>query len=339
MGQIHLNVLERFVEQILAAAGLNEYHSVTVTDVFMRATLRGVGHHDIYDLPGRLEGLLSGKVKANPDIRLNHKYGALENYEGDQGLGELCASYAMNRAKQLADVFGIGLCAIRNTHHILASSPYVEEAAEKGYIACIITRGAPTMGAPGRKEKVIGTSPMGYAVPTGSGFPLLFDACLAYASNGVLAEKRISGDSVPSHWGLDKEGQPTEDPEAMAQGTRLPIGGHKGFGLTLLGEVLTGILAEGQIIDEPQEITGTVGVPSHTAVCIKADGLTGGKQLRQRTSEMLERMERRAPGLTIPGQRSFASKSRMLAEGSIGLKQELIDQLNDYAHRLEVTPL
>ncbi|TVY07526.1 Ldh family oxidoreductase [Paenibacillus cremeus] len=336
---ISLMELERLTLHLLQAIGLNEENAATVTEVFLRATYRGVGHHDVYELPGRLAGLEAGKVKANPSITRINKYHALENYEGDNGLGELCGMFIMRRAEQLADEYGIGLCAIRNTHHLLASTPYVEAAADNGYISYIVTRGTPTMGAPGRIEKVIGTSPMGYAIPTESGNHIMFDACLAYASNGVLAEKAAAGVSVPSYWGLDSEGRATEDPAAIAKGTRQPIGAHKGFGLTILGEILTGILSEGQIIDEQQPGTGLVGMPSHTAICIKADGLLGQRQLTQRTTEMANRMEARAAGLQLPGQRSARSRKQIISKGTIELRPDLVKKLNEWAIKLGVVPI
>lgn len=339
MKKIALTEINRLTGQLLQAAGLNEEHANIVTDVFMRATLRGVGHHDIHDFPGRLAGLTQGKINANPHIRLIRKYAALENYEGDNGLGELCGMFIMTRARKLADEYGIGVCAIRNTNHILASTPYLEQAAEDGYIAYIVTRGAPTMGAPGRKEKVIGTSPMGYAVPTNRGYPIMFDACLAYASNGVLAEKIRAGEQVPAHWGLDADGQPATDPGLIAKGTRLPIGGHKGFGLTIFGEILSGILADGQIIDEPQPGSGLTGVPSHTAICIKAGGLLGQQAFTDKTTGMLDRMEARAEGLYIPGQQSHHRKARILQEQAVEINDKTVDQINEWAETFGLQPL
>ncbi|WP_165972353.1 Ldh family oxidoreductase [Paenibacillus piri] len=337
--RVALPELQRLTNELLRASGLQVDHAAIVTDVFMRATYRGVSHHDIYELPGRLAALAAGKVNPNPNMTIINKYAALENYEGDNGLGELGGMFIMRRAEQLADEHGIGLCAIRNSNHILASTPYVETAAERGYIGYIVTRGAPTMGAPGRKEKVIGTSPMGYAVPTENDCHIMFDACLAYASNGVLAEKAEAGESVPAHWGLDSEGRPTGDPAAIAKGTRQPIGAHKGFGLTILGEIITGILADGQIIDEPQDGTGLVGMPSHTAICIKADGLLGARRFRRRTTELAERMEARASGLQLPGQRSARSRNEMIGAGAIELKEPLLARLNEWSAKLGVQPL
>jgi LDH2 family malate/lactate/ureidoglycolate dehydrogenase len=108
------------------------------------------------------------------------------------------------------------------------------------------------MGAPGRLETVSGTTPQGFAVPRGEGrYLLLFDACVAYTSFGVLDERIKAGKPIPSHWGLDENGNPTTDPAAVKKGCRQPIGGHKGFGLSILGELLTGILSDGPVIDAP----------------------------------------------------------------------------------------
>ncbi|HEY5560266.1 MAG TPA: Ldh family oxidoreductase [Clostridiaceae bacterium] len=339
MVKVKLLEIEEFISNLFCKSGLNKEDVKTATEVFMRATIRGVGHHDIHDLPGRLASLEAGKINAKPSIKLLHQYAGLENYEGDNCLGEIGAMFVMNRAEQLADEHGIGLCTIRNTNHILACSPYPEKASEDGYIGYIITRAAPSMGAPDRKEKVIGASPMSYAAPTNKGYPIMFDACLAYASFGVLSSKIKAGESVPPYWGLDAEGNQSTDPAAIAKGTRLPIGGHKGFGLTILGEIITGILSEGQIIDEPQPVTGAIGKPTHTAICIKADGLMSLETFKDRTSEMIDRMESRAVGLQIPGQHSAKNKEKIKAAGTIELTEDLIEELNKWALKLGVAPV
>jgi len=339
MMKVTLSQIERITSELLGKAGLNEENVKIVTDIYMRATYHGVGHHDIHNIPGTLRNLTSGKIKSNPSIVRLHQHGALESYEGDNGLGEYCGAFVMKRAMHLAEKHGISLCSIRNSNHLLACSPYVEMAAENGYIGYIITRGAPTMGAPGRKEKVIGTSPMGYAAPADKDYPIMFDACLSYASFGALDAKMKAGESVPSYWGLNAEGNPSTDPAAIANGTRLPIGGHKGFGLAILGEIITGVLSEGQIIDEPQPGTGEVGKPSHTAICIKADGLMDIDRFKKRISEMKDRMRSRAENLRIPGQRAGEYKEKILQEGSLEFDEEFINELNQWATKLGAAPI
>ena len=330
MAKVSLNELRRWLELTLARLGMTAPNAATVADTVMRATLRGVGHHDIYDFPGRLTGLRDGRLNANPEFRALSTFGALESWDGDNGLGELVCSFAMERAMGLADIHGMGLCAVRNSNHYMAAAPYVERASEAGYIGMLLCKGAPTMGAPGRTDKVIGTLPMGFAVPTDHGYPIMLDACMAYASFGVLRERMEKGEPVPAYWGFDRDGRPTEDPAALAQGTRLPIGGHKGFGIAILGEVLTALLSEGCIVDEIDGINGQAAPTSHTAIAIKVGALMDPERFRARSGELIDRMTARAPDLHVPGQGSFARKTAMLADGSVELKDALLDAFDAF---------
>ena len=332
MSRIELNELQQWIRSTLMQLEMTESNAETVADTVMRATLRGVGHHDIHDFSGRITGLRDGRFTVNPVFKLIESFGALESWDGDNGLGELVCSFAMERAMCLAGIHGIGLCAIRNSNHYMAAAPYVERASERDFIGMILCKGAPTMGAPGRVDKVIGTLPMGFAIPTDHGYPIMLDACMAYASFGLLKEHMEKGMPVPSHWGFDAEGEPTNDPAAMAQGTRLPIGGHKGFGLAILGEVLTALLSEGCIIDEKDTVNHQPNPTSHTAIAIKADALMDMEQFRQRSGELMDRMCARAPGLHVPGQGSYAKKTQMRSQGYIDLKDTLLDTFDAFCN-------
>ena len=325
------------IGKLLKASGLPEGDAGIVADVFVRATLRGTGHHDINDFPGRLNQLKAGKVNKTPQISLIHKNKALENYEGDNGLGELHGAFITKRSIELAKEFGIGVCTIRNSNHLLACAPFTEMIGDAGMLGYVITRGAPTMGAPGRTDKVIGTSPQGFAVPKKDGSLLAFDACLAYAANSLLSEYAGKNKPMPPHWCLDKDGKPTTDAKVvMENGVRQPIGAHKGFGLSILGEILTGVLSEGQIIDEPQSGSGIVGQPSHTAIAIDIGGLIGTEVFTHRVSEMVDRMKNRASNLTIPNERATAFKNTAMAEGAIDLNDNLIEELNTWCNEYSI---
>ena len=321
--------------EMFKKAGLTDENARIVIDVIMRATLREVGHHDIYDLPSRFAGLLSGKTKPNPVFSLISKNKGLESYDGDTGLGELACMFITKRAEKLAAEHGLSICTVRNSNHFLASSPYTEAAAEDGFWAYFITRGGPSVAAPGRKEPVIGASPMGFSAPTNKGYPIMFDACVAYLSNGVLNAKIKAGETVPSHWGLDPNGNPTSDPKLIKEGTRTFIGGHKGFGIAIWAELVTGLLSDGQLIDETMP-DGTEGRTSHTIICIDAGGLVGKDRLLSRAGEMIDRMTARASGLTVPGQRSAASKKKLLDAGGISLRDDLVERLNKICKQLEL---
>lgn len=339
MAKIALNNLSSWLKESLCSLGMNGNNADTVTDVVMRATLRGVGHHDIYDFAGRIQGLHDGKFAVNPEFTKISSFGALESWDGGNGLGELVCSFAMDRAMKLADQHGIGLCAMRRSNHYMAAAPYVERASEKGYIGMLLCKGTPTMGVPGRTDKAIGSLPMGFALPTDHGYPIMLDFCMAYASFGVLKAKIDKGEPVPPYWGFDANGQPTTDPAALAKGTRLPIGGHKGFGMAILGEVMTALLSDYCLINEPDERYHHPDPTCHTAIAIKADALMDLDTFRHRAGDMIDLMDARAPGVHIPGQGSQRSKEKMQADGFIVLKDGLLEKFDDLCGQFDLAKL
>lgn len=329
--KIEIERLKQLAIEALLQAGLEESAAKTVTKVYLDATLRGQGHHDIGMLPNRLKALKDGTIKARPQFHLVKNFGAIERHDADNGLGELACDFIMKRACALADSFGIGLATISHCHHNLANAPYVDEAARAGYLAYLVTRGAPTMGAPERAEKVVGTSPMGFATQTEEQ-PISHDVCMAYLANTALAEAINQNQSIPDHWGLDDKGQMTTDPTAVQNGTRLPIGSHKGFGLAILGEILTGVLSGGQVIDQVHPKGPNHAVTSHTAIAIDPEAFMSREEYLEQTGEIVRRMQKRAPGLHVPGQNSYARRSQALAEGKIDIEASVLQELEQWCH-------
>lgn len=338
--EVSLLQLERAIRELLAMVGMTEENATRVAWVYMEATLRGTGHHDVHMLPERIRKIEQGKINPAAEIELLHQNKAIENYDGSNGMGELHAFLAAKRSIELARKFGVGICSVRNSNHNLCNGPYTELMAAEGMFGYMLTKAGPTMGAPGRKEKVCGAIPQGFAAPYGDGDFLAFDACLSYATNSLLEDCIQAGRTIPKHWAVDVNGQPTDQPQdVFAGGSRQPIGAHKGFGLSLAGEILTGILSEGEIIDQPQENTGIIGKPAHTAICIDIAGLIGTEIYPQRVSEMIQRIKNRAEHIIIPNEKFSDFKKKTMAKQEIDLDQSLIQEMNQILHQYGLKPL
>lgn len=338
MKNIRLTDLERYVQEIMEKMGLTAEESRIMADIYMETTKRGVGHHDIYNLPSRLEALERRTVNSAPEFKRLSSFGALEQWDGDNGLGELVCHHSMERAIALAEDHGIGLCAVRNSNHYLCSAPYVLQAARRGYIGFIIAKGVPTMGVPGAKGKVVGQSPIGYAFPAGGADPVMLDICLAYVSGEQLARMAADRLTVPGWWGVDRDGRETDSAEALAEGTKYGIGEHKGFGLAILCELLTGVLSGGLILDQDEEKPGIKArSTSHTAIAVKADGLMSREEYDRRSQELTQRIRARAEEVHIPGDASWQSKRELEEKGEIVLSDTLADRLIEYGGRYRVS--
>lgn len=339
MYTVKFNELKVFMHNILKKLGMTESNIETVVDIYIEITKRGVGHHDIHNFPSRVERLMSGKITVNPEFSLLASYGCMESWDGDNGLGELINTFLMERAVSLAQDHGIGFSTVRNSNHYLASSPYTTQATERGCIGIVIAKGPPSMGVPGTDGKVIGQSPVGFAFPTKREWPVILDICLAYASGEQLLRRAKGGQPVPEWWGVGPDGRPTSDAEQLLRGTKYPIGGHKGFGLAILCELLTGVFSQGPVLDEQEGPDMAWKSSSHTAVAIKADALMDMDSYIGRSSDLIDRIDARAPSIHIPGQHSYKNKVEFERSASIDISGELFDKLNQCAKALNVEGL
>jgi len=335
MAWVSLEDLEGYMDGVLAALGMEKPYREEVVETFLFNSHRQMGHHDIYDFPSQAAPLLSGKITANPEMKLLASFGCQERWDGGNGMGMVVCAHAMRRAIALAKEYGMGLCAVRNSNHYLTSSRYTAMAAEENCVGLIIAKGPPSMGLPGHRGNVVGQSPNGFAFPTAENGPVSLDGCLAYVSmHGVLEQAVEEGKKVPSWWGADADGNPTDDPEKLLKGgTRYAIGEHKGFGYALLCELLAGVLSGGPILDAKVTPDGLTNTTSHVAVAIRGDALMSAEEFQKSGSELVRRVTDRTPGIRIPGQSSAQKRAETLGKGGLEVKDALVGELNAFALR------
>jgi LDH2 family malate/lactate/ureidoglycolate dehydrogenase len=202
----------------------------------------------------------------------------------------------------------------------------------------------PSMAYPGATEAVIGNAPFGYAVPSSLGFPLVYDAAMT-TSGGKLLQWTREGAAIPQGFaGLDAEGQPTLDPRAVLEGgTSLPIGLHKGAGLALLVEILTGVLGNGGFLHgSGAEVDPAWRMEAHSQCCIAVDAghFMAPDELRDRVAAYGRDVKRypAAAGeeILLPGERAHRTLVECREKG-VPLEAEVAAELRACATRLGVT--
>ncbi|MFW6270522.1 MAG: Ldh family oxidoreductase [Bacillota bacterium] len=323
--QINIEELENLMFTVLQNTGLKDEDCQWVTEIFMRATYRGVGHHDVYSLPGRIKGLLKNDLNNEPQIDMIAKFKGLEVYDGDNGLGEQNCYFITKRSQELADENGVSLVSIKNSNHFLAAAPYVELSAEEGYFSVIFSSVGNVMGV-GDSPRIIGNGPLGYSIK-GEQENVLFDICLAYSSYGKLHARAKAGEKVPEYWGKDKDGEYTANPsEIIDGGIPLPIGEHKGFGLSMMIEFITSVLAGGEIGFEKEK---TYGRYTHTIITLKPEKIN--ENYKDNVDKLINDMKEMYPDLHIPGDSSYRHKQKVQNRGYFELKESIIAELNSFS--------
>lgn len=325
MEKIRINIdnLKKYLTDSLCSHGLSKEHAAIVADVYYRATLRGVGHHEIDSLPARYKHLDRAEINPRPEIKKIGGMGAMELYDGDNGMGELCTMYITQKSMKLAEEHGIGFASIRNSNHFLSAAPFTEYAEELGYFSTVMSKSPAGLSLPGADKDLMGNNPFGYSAAAVDS-ALLFDICFAYSSYGKMNKYINEGKSIPEHWGRDKEGKPTTNPQdVMDSQLFMPMGEHKGFGLAIWVELMTSILAGGNILNQKENETSLKGEYSQTAISINVEKLLGPEEFSKRNTEMKRIFRELYPDVYFPGQGSLKSKESILKKGFFEVDKDL----------------
>jgi L-2-hydroxycarboxylate dehydrogenase (NAD+) len=171
--------------------------------------------------------------------KLPSKYKAVAKWNANKKLGQAVAYEAMNEAMRLADEYGIGAVSVDNAFHYLWGGGYVIEAARKGYIAYTCCTAALAEVVPfGGKFPTLGTNPHSWGFPTvdAIGYPICIDWATSTVAMGRVQQFIREGKQLPPGSGVDKDGNETTDPNKVT--ALLPFGQHKGYGLSLIDEIL-----------------------------------------------------------------------------------------------------
>ncbi len=243
MTPIAIHGLTQLVRDLFTASGVPGDDAETIAAMIVGQEMRGITTHGTRQIDYNLRGLVDGRMNPCPNQPILSDHGMTAVIEGDHGVGMVACMKAMRLAIQKAKKGGIGIVLVVHNNHFLSATPYCIAAANAGAIGIAFSNTHASMGYPGTHAQVIGNTPMGFGIPTAAGYPILFDSCLT-TSGGKLHQWVREGRRIPPDLlGVDRNGRPSDDPEAVLfGGTPMPIGGHKGAGLAILVEVLTGVL-------------------------------------------------------------------------------------------------
>lgn len=236
-----------YMRELLRRYGLPEDGTETVAQNLLFANLRGLDTHGVMRLPTYLKRLELGLADPAARPEVVREDNAFAVIDGGNGLGPIAGKLAMELAMEKAESNAVGLAFVRRSQHYGSCAFYTMMAMERGMIGFSTSNTAPLMAPTGGKKRMIGNDPISFAAPTPEGMTFVLDIALSNVAGGkiMLAEK--NGQSIPLGWALDKEGRPTTDPHAgfTDGGLLLPVGGHKGYGMAVMLDILCGLLSGG----------------------------------------------------------------------------------------------
>lgn len=240
---VTIESLRAYGREALTRAGLDLKGAEIVTDVQLEASLRGQPTHDMVSIPRYASRVASGKLNPCPQIKVEHESDTIARIDGDNGPGQWVSTVAMDLAIQKAHNHGVGIVSVRCSNHFGAAGHYVWQAATKGLVGLCTTNGPLILAPTGGVTPTFGNNPLGVGIPADRYFPILLDVAMSVAPRGKIGLSVAEGNPLPAGWILDSNGRPSTDLGDLAAGLGVPIGGHKGYGLALVMEVLAGVLS------------------------------------------------------------------------------------------------
>lgn len=329
----------RQVLEVLRAWRMSDVHAETTADVLLAADLMGIDSHGMALLPLYDRQIREGGATATPDIRVVHDRAAVALIDGDGGFGHVPTMLAVELAAERAERFGIAAVAIRNSNHYGAAGIYVRRLAEQGLLGIStssVWRAAivPTGGL----EPKLGTNPIAFAAPSARGNPFLLDMATSTAAIGKLKLAQRAQSDIPEGWALTRAGEPQRDPALALLDTLLvPLGGHKGYGLAAMVEVLSCALSGAALTPLRGTPDGQHDV-GHFVLALDPAMVRGSRAEFEADVDRMMDALRATPAsdpaqpVLVAGDPEYACEAERLSHG-IPLPEKLAAQLRDVTER------
>jgi len=336
---------QRFAQAVLQAAGADARNAQRVAEALVSSNLCGVDTHGLWHLAGYVANIRAGEIvpDAWPNVLSETPSSALVS--GNWAFGHVTAKYAMEIAIAKAKATHVAVVAAVQVHHIGRLGEYAEMAAAENLTAIIWGGGysevAPAAVPFGGRKRALHTNPVAMGLPAGTEPPIILDFATTVISGVKIVNARDHGEQLPAGAVVDKDGNPTTDPNAFFDGGgHVPFGGHKGYALMLAAEFFAQTLPGAETYTTPGRGGPIFGHSGVTMMVMRADLFRPLADYAQRADALEQRMRAvpPAPGfeeVLIPGDREARTRAERLRQG-IPVPDDLWRKLSDLAVSLSV---
>lgn len=238
---IQVEEARELVVKKLTEAGLHSDDASKVADVLVHADLRNVNSHGVLRTEHYVNRLQAGGINPHARPTFTPSGPVTGVVDGDDGFGHVIADLAMEHAIDMAKKNGVGMVTAINSSHCGALSYFVQKAADAKLIGIAMSHTDKIVVPFGGKTQFLGTNPIAYGVPAKTKKPFILDMATSNVALGKILQAREEGKEIPHGWGVDEQGTSVTNPHDVV--SLLPFGGPKGYGLSVIVDIFSGLLA------------------------------------------------------------------------------------------------
>jgi len=300
--------------RILLLNGFSEEKAAKCAEIFMLNSLEGVYSHGVNRFYRFVKNVREGFIKPDAVPSLSHRFGAVEQWDGNLGPGPLNATFATERAIEVAQENGIGLIALANTNHWMRGGTYGWQAAGRGFVFISWTNTCPNMPAWGAKDPRLGNNPFVFAIPY-KNESIVLDFAMSQFSYGKMETYRNEGKKLPYPGGYNRQNDLTTDPDEILKTWRtLPLGYWKGSSLSLMLDILATVLSGGLSTHQVKSCASESGI-SQVFIAVRLSSLKNFPSIEHSIDLIIDDLRQSVP-------ESETAKVRYPGENVVRIRNE-----------------
>ncbi len=344
--KVSTNDLQNFIEMVLIKNGLSKEDAEITADVLVTSDKRGIESHGVARLKRYIDGLASGVIhtESTPEIIKETPVSIVADGKG--GMGQSITYKIMKKCIKKAKTNFMCFASIRNSNHYGIAGYYTKMALKENLIGISMTNSAPLVVPTFGKSAALGTNPISVGVPSKTNKPFLLDMATSTVPRGKLEVYSRKDEKIPEFWATDENGIPATDPTMVLKnmldrigGGLLPLGGsgelnggHKGFGLSVVVDIFSGILSSGTVgtdiykkKGEPAEVCHFIGAINPDAFC----GLDEISENMDKYINMLKNTETydNKNKIYIAGEKEFLFEEKYANQ--LDIQKQVFDTINE----------
>ena len=345
--RVHHDALRDFIASAFQAEGLPAADAMKVARLMAEADLQGSDGHGVIRLVPYIKRIQQGGINKTPNIRVIHERAASAVIHGDNGMGHLVVSQAVDLAIEKAKTAGVAWVGCRYSNHAGPASLYARKPLEHDMLGLYFAVGNANHLPPwGGMDMLLSTNPIAAGVPAGEEPPVVLDMATKVAAYGKVKVKAKRGEMMPEGWMIDRQGKPLTDPKRADEGFLLPIGEHKGYGLALMVGLLAGTLngaAMGKDVIDFNADFKTITNTGQSILVIDLSAFGDPEDFKSRVDTLSRdiRASAKLPGVEriwLPGEQSHGKRQRY-AEQGIPVPVAVKKDLDALSAQLHIAPL
>lgn len=330
--QLSLADVKSLSMDVLTHAGYGQDHASAITDMLYKCQLDDCQSHGLFRLFMCDITMKAGKIDGFAAPAISTSGTAIVHADAKGGMSLLAFEQALPALIEKTRTHGVAAMAINNCYHFSALWPEVERLSAAGLAAMSMVPSHSWVAPAGGTRGSLGTNPLAFSWPRAGKDPFTFDFATSGFARGEIELYKRAGKPLPEGVAIDKDGNPTTDPQAALDGAMLTFGGHKGSALSIMIELLAGPLIDDLTsLESMEHAEGTAGAPYHGEIILAFDPVHFSNGKVADNDARAERLfaDIIDQGARLPSQRRFAARARNLERGYVEIPEALYQDLRN----------